>query len=101
MTQESKEVFEFAVDIKETVWYRQVITIPAYTKDEAEKIAIQLVADRENGDIDSISEVTDYDRGEYLFDTAENMTVEENLGKPTVELMDFDGKHIYDNACNK
>lgn len=74
--------FTVYVDHKITIWERCKWDIEAKTEREANDIAKQIWDDQE-----AAHERPDYSGVEYLADTAECLTPEENGGEPTEELL--------------
>lgn len=72
--------FRFAINRKITSWERGYFTIEAATEKEAKEIAKQMFYNE-----DSKIECEEY---EELVDTIEEMSIEENFGEPTLELME-------------
>ena len=83
---------KFSVDFKVTTWERIVI----HNEDDFNKIIKKFKEDGGfgNGDVYDITEELEY---EQLEDTTEEMTVAENDGENTIELMK-DGLCIWGNA---
>ncbi len=71
--------FQFYQDVKCTVWQRQFFEIEAETEDEAKRIAFKY----KDSDVSSDECMKN---SEWLFDTEELMTPEENDGQSTIEL---------------
>jgi hypothetical protein len=91
--------FDFHLDEKIEVWQRHSISVKADTQDEAEAFI------REKGlasDSDWIGEDIDGRVGhlgsEILFETQETISVEENGGRPTIEITTMDKKRVADNG---
>jgi hypothetical protein len=85
-----KKEFHFNLDEKRIVWHRVKFSIEAETLEEAQSIAIKMV--------DEADEV-DFYHSDFLFDTEEMMSVEENNGEPTMELLcQKTGSTIYNNV---
>lgn len=79
--------FDFYLDQKHTIWYRNKFTIEAETQDEAnEKVANLYRANELPSD--------DWD---LLHDTVELLSVKDNGGEPTEELFTHDGVLIINN----
>ena len=95
-----KKIFDFYQDVKVTVWQRQHFTIEAETAEEARELAKQY-ADK---DISTCDEV-EADEIEWLYDTEEHITPEENGGCATIEVYEREGKYrgtlIADNAVSE
>jgi hypothetical protein len=75
-------------DTKETVWYRRFYEVPDNTP--IEKILEQI----DDGTLDSYE-------GEYLLDTSENMTIEENDGQCVFEMYDESENVLYTDELNE
>lgn len=82
-----EEEFEFYLDQKHTIWYRNRFTITAKNLDEA-KAKVKELYGKE--DLPS-------DDWETLFDTLEGMTPSDNGGEPTDELFTHDGELVLTN----
>lgn len=78
--------FEFYVDEKVTVWTRNKIYVRAYSYEEAEKILLDCVKEDPKNVYDM-----DISGSEYLYETEELMTPEENNGWATFEIYKVDG----------
>lgn len=76
-----KQEFEFMVNEKVSIWIRSQISIPAYSYEEAEKILIDSIKEDQTKIYDMAS-----NSAEYLFETEEAMTPEENDGYATLEI---------------
>jgi hypothetical protein len=70
--------FDFVLDTKMVIWSRQKFSIEAATLEEAKEIAKRLVQDGE--------EIDPYDV-DFIYETEEVMTPEQNEGHSTVVLM--------------
>lgn len=92
--------FDFYQDVKVTVWQRQHFSIEAETAEEARELAKQYT----DKDISTCDEV-EADEIEWLYDTEEHITPEENGGCATIEVYEREGKYegtlIADNAVSK
>ena len=73
-----KKEFDYYIDTKFTIWGRGRYTIEANSKEEAEKIMKDIMA---NGDVVGLS----YDY-EYLYETSEEMSIVDNDNNATKEL---------------
>lgn len=76
------EKFNLFRDRKITSWERDKYIIEAENEKEALEKLLQIV-----GDGQQYEEYTGFIETETLYDTGEDMTVEENLGNSTVEIM--------------
>ena len=92
-----KKRFEFYQDVKVKIWQRQHFTIEAETIEEARELAKQYA----NEDISCVEEV-EVENIEWLHDTEERITPEENGGCATIEVFEYVGKYsgnlLADNA---
>jgi len=70
--------FEFHLDQKHTIWYRNTFTIEANTLEEAKAKVID-VCNTNSSDLLS-------DDWETMFDTLEQISPDENGGEPTEEV---------------
>lgn len=93
-----KESFNFYQDVKVSVWQRQHFTVEADTIEEAREIAKQYADE----DI-SFNEDVEVGNIDWLYDTEEHITPEENGGCATIEVYEyksrFEGELIADNAA--
>jgi len=80
--------FEFAIDTKQTIWERTNFYIKADSLEEAkEKLSKIVEADGIKGVREMILDEDLYAENEFMYDTAEFITPQENGGMPTEELM--------------
>jgi hypothetical protein len=82
--------FNFNLDSKRTIWYREFFEVEANTEEEAKEIAIKMA---KYDEFDSTYHC------EVLFDTSEQMSVEDNDNQTTQELYlnDTHEELIWDN----
>ena len=83
-----KKTFNFYQDVKVTIWKRQHFSIEAETEEEARELAKQC-ADKDIYDCDDI----EIDNDEWLYDTEEQITPEENGGCATIEVYEIEGEY--------
>lgn len=77
--------FKFYLDKKQTIWQREYHEIEAENRDDVVKKIKQAML--QNFTPDEISdELESFKEQEMLFDTIDDMTVEENQGKSTIEI---------------
>lgn len=80
--------FRFSIDVKQTIWERTNFHINAESLEEAKEKVSKLI---ETSGIDGLSDMIwkdDFDAdSELLYETAETMSVEENGGNPTEEVV--------------
>jgi len=79
--------FDFYLDQKHTIWYRNKFTIEAETQDEANEKVAELYKKNE----------LPSDDWDLLHDTVELLSVKDNGGEPTEELFTHDGVLIINN----
>ena len=79
--------FDFYLDQKHTIWYRNKFTIEAETQDEANEKVAELYKKNE----------LPSDDWDLLHDTVELLSVKDNGGEPTEELFTNDGVLIINN----
>ena len=90
------EAFSFYQDRKDTCWERTRFDIIAESYEEA----VALVKSWQGEDVLCFEDnekviITD---GETLYDTSESLSVEENGGKPTIEVFADNGEDIINNT---
>jgi hypothetical protein len=90
------EEFKYRLDVKYTLWERQTYYVKADSKENADKLIIDILND-EDVDVDD----SYIEECEVLYDTMEYITPEENGGFSTIEVYDGNGSLIYDNTTNK
>ena len=86
------ETFSYYFDEKVAVWKRNHFTVDAENEEEADKIAKDYILEKD------IDWDIDIDFSEYLYDTEENITPEENRGFRTLELYTDDDELLYVNS---
>lgn len=80
-----KKTFKFYQDQKVVIWRRNWFVVEAETKEDAIKRIRELNLDK--SDVYNVNEDDVYPLdSEFLLDTEELISVEENAGKPTVEV---------------
>ena len=82
--------YNFKLDVKCTIWERSNICIEADSFEEATKIVQEKIIDN--------SYMMDAEYNEILYDTLDSMTVEQNGGYSTIEIMDEEGTIIFENG---
>ena len=78
-------------DEKVTIWNREYFEVEAETQEEANKKVLEAI---KKGDISDFKHTT----SEYIYSTAEELSVDENLGNPTKEIYNEEQELIYENA---
>ena len=85
------KTFNFYQDEKVTIWNREHFTVEAETQEEANEKVLEAI---KNGYISDFQ----YTTSEYIYDTVEELSVEKNLGNPTIEIYNEGKELIYENA---
>ena len=85
------KTFNFYKDEKVTIWNREHFTVEAETQEEANQKVLEAI---KNGDISDFKHTT----SKYMYDTVEELSVDENSGNPTIEIYNTNDKLIYHNA---
>lgn len=85
---DGSEEYQFYVDQKHTIWYRSYFTVNAMSYEEATEKVSQMFRDDE----------LPTDDWDILFDTVEEMTLEDNGGASTIELYTEDGDLVLQNG---
>ena len=80
--------FEFIIEQKETIWRKNFASIEAENEEEAIKKMKEYVNDFRYDDV--------YD-SEFIYETAEDLSYEENGNQPTREIR-YDGSFLVDNT---
>lgn len=83
------KTFDFYLDEKHTIWYRNKFTIEANSQEEANEKVIELYHKDE-------LPTDDWDL--FLHDTGEKMFVGDNGGEPTEELFTHSGDMVWNNG---
>lgn len=86
--------YKFYQDEKVTMWQRHHFTIEAESEDQAKEIAMKFA----NESIFDTDAANWHNESEFLFDTQETMSVEENGGCATLELYDWNKNELGNNA---
>ena len=79
--------FQFSIDTKQTIWERTNFYIKADSLEEAKQKLSKIVeTDGIEGVHDMIWDENLYSESEFMYDTSEFLTPQENGGMPTQEL---------------
>lgn len=87
--------FDYYLDTKQTVWRRTHFQIEAETFGEATDKILQIIEE------DDIYDDAHFVENEILYDTFEDMSVEENGGWGTKELFSSEDEMIWENVDNE
>ena len=85
------KTFNFYQDEKVIIWNREHFTVEAETQEEANRKVLEGI---ENGYISDFKHTT----SEYIYESVEELSVDENYGNPTIEIYNTNDKLIYHNA---
>lgn len=87
--------FQFSIDTKQTIWERTNFYIKADSLEEAKQKLLNIVeTDGIGGVQDMIWDENLYSESEFMYDTAEFLTPQENGGMSTEELMCLEDNKI-------
>jgi hypothetical protein len=88
--------FRFSIDTKQIIWERVNFYIKADSLEDAKKNVSKLIeTDGIDGLVDTIwNDGSFLTESELLYETAERMSVEENGGNPTEEIMCLEDNEI-------
>lgn len=87
--------FDYYLDTKQTVWRRTYFSVEAETFGEATDKMLRIIED------DDIYNDDHFVENEILYDTFEDMSVEENGGWATKELFSSEDEMIWENNNNE
>ena len=85
------KTFNFYQYEKVTIWNREHFTVEAETQEEANQKVLEAI---ENGDISDFKHTT----SEYIYESVEELSVDENSGNSTIEIYNTENELIYQNA---
>jgi hypothetical protein len=85
---DGSEEYQFCVDQKHTIWYRSYFTVNAMSYEDATEKVSQMFRD----------DVLPTDNWDIIFDTTEEMTLEDNGGASTIEIYTEDGDLVLQNG---
>lgn len=85
------KTFNFYQDEKVTIWNRTHFTVEAETQEEANQKVLEAI---KNGDISDFK----YTTSKYIYESVEELSVEENYGNSTIEIYNTENELIYQNA---
>lgn len=85
--------YTISVDEKVTAWIRRNVEVEANDYDEA---VLKVIKDIEQHD--AVDEYLEDSMSDYLLDTEKPMTVEENEGYDTIEVLNKQGDIIWNNV---
>lgn len=87
------QTFKFNIDRKCTIWAREHHEIQASTYEEAEHIMKRCFEDDDT--------CGTFIEQEFLYDTIQDMTIEDNFFEQTAELINEEGNAILDNTISE
>lgn len=86
--------YRFYKNEKATIWYQDVYLIEAETEEQAKILFIEACKNNEENDIYEI----ELDYSEPIFETYCPLSIEDNKGEPTIEIIDENGNLIWKNG---
>ena len=86
--------FRFYKNEKAIIWYQDVYLVEAETEEQAKELFIKAC---KNGD-ESIYDKIELDYSEPLFETWSPISLENNEGHSTIEVIDINGNIIWENG---
>lgn len=88
--------YRFYKNEKATIWYQDVYLVEAETEEQAQKLFIEACKD---GDESEYNEI-ELDYSEPLFETWSPISLEDNKGYSTIEIINENGNLIWENKLN-
>ena len=85
--------YRFYKNEKATIWYQDVYLIEAETEEQAKILFIEACKNNEENDIYEIK----LDYSEPIFETYCPLSIEDNKGESTIEIIDENGNLIWKN----
>ena len=86
--------YRFYKNEKATIWYQDVYLVEAETKEQAQELFIKACKAGDESEYDEI----ELDYSEPLFETWSPISLEDNEGNSTIEIIDENGNLIYKNG---
>ena len=86
--------YRFYKNEKATIWYQDVYLVEAETEEQAQELFIEACKE---GDESEYNEV-ELDYSEPLFETWSPISLEDNEGYSTIEVIDINGNLIWENG---
>ena len=86
--------FRFYKNEKATIWYQDVYLVEAETEEQAQELFIEACKNGNESEYDEI----ELDYSEPLFETWSPISLEDNEGHSTIEIIDINGNIIWENG---
>ena len=77
-----------------TIWYQDVYLVEAETEEQAQKLFIEACKEGDESEYDEI----ELDYCEPIFETWSPISLEDNEGNSTIEVIDINGNIIWENG---
>ena len=86
--------YRFYKNEKATIWYQDVYLVEAETEEQAQELFIKACKEGDESEYDEI----ELDYCEPLFETWSPISLEDNEGHSTIEVIDITGNLIWENG---
>jgi|GEM_PF-4569062 len=86
--------YRFYKNEKATIWYQDVYLVEAETEEQAQELFIKACKDGDESEYDEV----ELDYSEPLFETWSPISLEDNEGLSTIEVIDITGNIIWKNG---
>ena len=86
--------YRFYKNEKATIWYQDVYLVEAETEEQAQELFIKACKDGDESEYDEI----ELDYSEPIFETYSPISIEDNEGNSTIEIIDENGNLIWKNT---
>ena len=86
--------YRFYKNEKATIWYQDVYLVEAETEEQAQELFTKACKDGDESEYDEI----ELDYSEPIFETYSPISIEDNEGHSTIEIIDINGNIIYENG---
>ena len=86
--------YRFYKNEKATIWYQDVYLVEAETEEQAQELFIKACKDGDESEYDEV----ELDYSEPLFETWSPISLEDNEGLSTIEVIDITGNIIWENG---
>ena len=77
-----------------TIWYQDVYLVEAETEEQAQELFIKACEDGDESEYDKV----ELDYCEPIFETWSPISLEDNEGNSTIEVIDINGNIIWENG---
>ena len=86
--------YRFYKNERATIWYQDVYLVEAETEEQAQELFIKACKDGDESEYDEV----ELDYSEPLFETWSPISLEDNEGLSTIEVIDITGNIIWENG---